>query len=116
MSPKWLIGVLIMFLMCTLFSGIMEMTYLGADEASVFDRLLFVEVLTTGSAWEGIQNVFAGIFTAPMQFMDALWDVFTFDYAMYTGDYIIVRFLLLTITISLVVSLTLAWIRGVSSG
>jgi len=116
MSPKWLIGILIMFLMCTIFSGIMEATYLGSEEASVFERLLFVEALTTGSAWEGIQNIFVGVFSAPLQFMGALWDVFTFDYAMYTGDYIIVRFLLLTITIALVVSLTLAWIRGVSSG
>ena len=116
MSPKWLIGVLIMFLMCSIFSGIIEMTYLGEEEKSVFERLLFVEVFTTDSAWEGIKNVFVGVFTNPLEFMDALWDIFTFNYAMYTGDYIIVRYLLLTITAALVISLVLAIVRGVSSG
>ena len=116
MNPKYFGGAAFLYLMLTVFSGLIELTYVGEAEASVLGNLVYVDVLTTGGAWEGIKNFFMGVFTAPMQFINALWAMFTFDYAMYTGDYLFVRLLLIAVvSVGIISSLILGWVRGVSS-
>lgn len=115
MNPKWLIGILMMFVLCSIFSGIIEMAYIGDTETSVIGRLFYVDALTVQGTWGNITSFFTGVFTQPLQFLQALWDVLTWDYAMFHGAYGIVRILLFTVSAGLIVSFVLTLVRGVSS-
>lgn len=92
------------------------MAYLGSGETAVFDRLLYIDTLQLQGSYSGATNFILGVFSNPMQFLAALWQVFTFDYAMFHGTYAIARYILLTISAGVVVSLVITIFRGVSSG
>lgn len=115
MSPKWFIGLLLLFLACSVFSGIIEMAYIDAGDTAVFERLLYIDTLQVQGSYNGATNFILGVFTNPMQFLSALWQVFTFDYAMFHGSYAFARYLLLAVSAGIVVSLVLVIFRGVSS-
>lgn len=112
MNPKWIIGLLMLFILAAIFSGIMEQTYVGTAEETILERLMSPNFPEFSSPLGAI----TGFISLTWGWIQALWDVFTWNYAMYQGDWAIVRWVfLLPLSIGLVVSLVLAAVRGVSS-
>lgn len=103
-----------LFVVCSLISGIMEMEYLSgsSDQESVFERLLSPPVITgsnvIGVMWSGL--------TTTWDYLTAFFAVLTFDYAFFSGAYQIIRWIIfLPIGIAMILTLALAVIRGVGS-
>lgn len=112
MRTSWLIGMLMLFTILTIVSGIIEQTYLGADEAgtiwgamSSFQAIEFTNPLTA----------VGGLIIAATDLTQALFKAFIFNYSFLTGIWFVFRILGCCISAGIVVSLILA-IRGVSSG
>lgn len=99
------IGLMTLFIGLSLINGIMEMEYLsGGGIESVFYRLTHYD-------WNSIADIIVNV----GQFFNAFVDVITFDYAMFTGAWDIVRYVLfLPLSIGFVVAIVLA-LRGVGS-
>jgi len=86
-NPKWLTGILTLFVILTLFSGLLEGAYLGAGEVSKL-RVLMSPDFPPSLAW--FSNV---------------WGVLWFDYAFFHGSWVIFRYAIFwPITIGLLVS------------
>jgi hypothetical protein len=99
-----------LFVVASLWSGILEQQYLGNESAGVlfsvmdtFDSLNFSNPLSAG--WSLFVGTWAIIKCA---FQMLLW-----DYAFFTGYYIIFRVLLITISVSIIISLVMA-LKGAS--
>jgi len=110
--PKWLIGMGMLFVVGSLWSGICEQQYLGNETAGVFwsmlntfDSLNFSNPLSAG--WSLFVGTWAMIKCA---FQMLLW-----DYAFLTGYFVILRVFLITISVGIVISIVLA-LKGASSG
>lgn len=77
MKTSWFIGILTLFVLMSLVSGIIEMQYLGGQENSeaIFERLFSSPALS----WD---------------ILFAAWDALWFNYAFFTGAWQIVRWVL----------------------
>jgi len=105
MKTSWVIGLIMLFIIMTVISGICEMTYLPATEESRLWVLLH--------PFEG----FRSILDLPEMVFDwavNLWGMFWFDYAFFQNEWIIVKYLFWSISIGLIWSI-LSTIRGVGS-
>jgi len=120
MPIKWTVSFSMMFLLLTIISGAMEMTYVTDAETSVFWSILHPELGSgPGSSLPGfigdIVGTITSVFTVVIDWVYALFHMFTFDYAMFQGPWIVARLFFLSISVGGVVSLVMA-IRGTSSG
>jgi hypothetical protein len=114
LKTSWLIGVLALFIVMSLISGILELQYLSgtADQEGIFERLFAPPVVTSGNV---IGIVWSGI-TTTWDSLTAFWDLLWFNYTFFTGAYGIVRWIVFfPISIALILTLSLAAIRGVGS-
>ena len=113
MSAKWLIGFFMLYVICAIVSLMMEAQQLGASEASTLYIILTPDIPAYSNP---IGAIFAYISVAPA-YLDALWSIFWWDYSFFEGSWQLVRYILfLPLSGGLVVSLVLAFVRGVSSG
>jgi len=107
-----------LFLFLTIISGVMEMTYLTSSDTGVFYDLTHPEMgKGAGSSIPIIGTIISAVtafFTVAWNFLIALLKMVTFDYAMFQGVWIVVRFFFLCIAIGWIVSLVLAF-RGTAS-
>jgi len=111
-STKWLIGFAMLFLVATIMSQIIEYGYAGGDTSTTF--------WTAMTSFKGIS--FSNPITAVWSIMVGIWDIikalfnmFFWNYSFFTGELVIVRYFLMSISLGVIVSLLLA-IRGTSSG
>lgn len=96
---KWLIFILMLWLVCGVLGLIMEDAYLGEGSRSTLNDLLVVTGLTTAAGETGgfkISCVLpgSGLYTA-------LWTVFTFDYLMFTGFWRLIHYFFLAVSIAI---------------
>jgi len=111
MKTYWLIGFIVLFILLSIISGIVEMTYIGEAEASRIQLLLQPElpestipIIGTAVAWVNLA----------WDWLKNLWHMFWFDYAFFTGGYIIIRYFFIAISVGIIFSIILA-LRGTSN-
>lgn len=113
MKTSWFIGLIMLFVVFSVISGIMEMSYFGGGEASRIHTLLTGVQIPEGVNFIGATIAFI---TQTWEFIANLWHMFWFDYAFFQGTWGIVRYIVfLPISIGLIVTLVLSVVRGVSS-
>ncbi|KKN26132.1 hypothetical protein LCGC14_0877770 [marine sediment metagenome] len=111
MSPKWLIFLLTVWVFGGVFGLILEGGYLGDDQGSVINVLLNSKVITA----TGVLGKIAGVFTDTAMW-GAIGSLLVWDFAFWEGSLEIVRWIIfIPVTIAMLFSMLMAWIRGVSS-
>jgi len=111
MKTSWFIGLLTLWGIFTVISGIIEMNTLGEAEVGVFQALMQPEIPEFTNP---IGAVFAFVNVA-WDYLQNLWSVLWFDYAFFQGQWLYVKYIIfLPISISLVISLVFI-LRGVGS-
>jgi len=113
MSSKWIIGLVVLYVVLAIISGMVEMTSpLGVDEVGRIKTLMSP---TVPSFSDPLGAIFAYI-TFTWDYITNLWGIFWFDYAFFTGGWVYVRYLLfIPVSIGVIVSLVISVVRG-SSG
>ena len=111
MKTSWLIGMVMLFVICTITSGIQEGTYFGGGAKTLFDTASSFKTLDISSP---LTSTF-GVIIKVWNMMRGLWQIITWDFSMFTGVWAIIRWTLFGISIGIIVSLLLA-LRGTSSG
>jgi len=87
MQTKWLIFFLMAFMLCSVLSGFIEGAYLSQNgQPGVLSPLM--NMWTTSSA-SSIGKVVSLSFSSTL--WNTLWHMFSWDYAMYTGIYAILK-------------------------
>jgi len=84
---KWLAGFAMLFLILTITSNIIEGAYLGAGE--------------TGTLWSTMSS------SNPLTIIQGIGRMLTFDYAFFTGTWVIFRYLFICISVGVFVGLLL---------
>ena len=112
MNPKWIIGIITLWVLLGLMGGIIEHAYLGGDEESKLEILL--APLLADSIWEFLGSMVSSVTT--MDWWSALIGMFMMNFAMFTGVWIVVQWVFfLPLAIAVSISLVITLIRGVSS-
>jgi hypothetical protein len=94
LQTKWLVFFMMAFILGSMISGVLEMSYLGENGGTAVLSPFF-------ETWgESSSNVFGKAWDLATNFdsYEALWNMFTWNYAMYTGAYAIARIPLLCIS------------------
>ncbi len=120
---RYLVGLVMLFMVLSLIAGVSEMTYLsagvnqatpltGSNVTSRIDKLLFEDI-----EWQEVKGLVAvGIVlvkNAPSWF-ENLWNMIWFNYAMFQGSWQIVRWILFVPIGVGIVWMVLSWARGTS--
>lgn len=111
-QTKWLITFIGIFLFLGFLSGIIEKVYLGSN-AGMAVLAPFFEMAAPSSFWEGVGKAFGLLFD--IKLYNALWKMFMWDFAMFTGAYAIVRYFLFCISAGMAVTFTLT-VMGIIRG
>ena len=113
MNPKWLIGLGMLFVLGSIFSGLIELQYLSGSDQAVINRLLHPDM----PSFSNPLGMVTGFISVVWDYIQAFWDMFTWDFAMFTGEWALVRWaLFLCLSLGIIGSLVLAMVRGVSAG
>ena len=104
---KWLSFFAIMFLVCSIMSGITEAQYLEDGEGSTIRSLMFWEEISFN---DPISFMFS-IPVATWNLIEALWVLFSWDYSFFTGELVVFRYLGWCLTLGLVVSIWMSITR-----
>ena len=112
METKWLIYVLIMFVFSSLIMGVCEEVYLyeGPDTIAEGQETSILTRLTTFDTSE-IAIPFVGEIYAAVKWLGALLSAMFFNYSIFEGSFVLVKYLLWMISAAIVGRLLLAW-RG----
>jgi len=101
MAAKWLIGLSMLFVLLTITSGIIEQTYLGTEQAGTLWQLM--------SSFKAMQwSSFSSIIVAAGALATALYKMLIFDYAFFTGVWVIFRVLFVSVSVGIGVSFILS--------
>jgi hypothetical protein len=107
MNPKWLMGVVILYLILAVWSGILEGSYLTSNQTSVLDDLMSPEQLSYSNPVAAISSVFviAG------KTIHALWTILVWDFAQFNGDFAVFRLPLIALSIGIIIAIVIS-VRG----
>ena len=114
MKTSWIIGIWILFIGGSIISGIVEMQYLSGstDEAGVFTNLMTAPVLGDNV---NLFTIIGAVIKITVGWVGAIWDMLWWDYAFFTGGWVIFKWVLLfPLSIGLITTIVMA-IRGVGS-
>lgn len=112
MSNKWTIGIMVIFVVLTVMSGICEYTVFGDDDTSLLQRLMTTPDISETTSIVGAVFGYIGF---GWDYLQTLWDVLWFDYSFFQGQWLLVKYILFyPVSIAFVISIILA-IRGVGS-
>lgn len=109
-NPKWIIGILTLFALLTLISGLIEGTYIGPNEVSTLQTFVRPPLTDPSAMWTWLTVT--------------LWDVLWFDYAFFYGGWSIFKYALfwpisagiVVSFLALLVQASIVAIRGVVGG
>lgn len=109
MSPKWIIFLTTLWIIGSILGLALEGAYPGGEEQNVFNTLANSKALQATTLFGAVAGAFSDL-----SFFTALGSVLIWDFSFWDGTLEIVRWIIfLPITIGIVGSLLLAWIRGV---
>ena len=112
MSTKWLIGLATLWMICTITSLFLEAQQYGTGQLTTLYALLSPDFPSLSNP---IGLIIAVISVAP-EYLDYLWDLLWWNYSFFTGGWEIVKYVFFfPLSVGLVVSLILAFVRGVGS-
>jgi hypothetical protein len=110
---KWVIFLAMTFVLCSIISGVMEKSYLGENGGSaVIEPFLGTEGDTS---WDTFGNVI--VLPFKLSTYNALWKMFMWDYAFFTGGYGIFQLVFQCISVGIAIGLvftTAGLVRGTS--
>ena len=113
MKSSWIIGLLVLYVVLAIISGMVEMT--SPLAAGDINRIQTLMSPTVPAYTNPLGAVFAYI-TWTADYIANLWGIFWFDYAFFTGSWALVRYaIFIPIGIGVVVSLVMSVVRGISS-
>lgn len=116
MSPWWIMGLVVLVIGLGLIGGLIEGNYLAPDKTGNLETMM--EMFTAETPLQGIPVlgwVASAIYTTP-EWFPAFIDMATFDYPFFEGNWVIVRWFFVAITLALVFSIVTIWVRGVGGG
>jgi hypothetical protein len=113
MHPKWIIFFMTTFILLTIFSGVLEMTYVGTSEQGT----LLSSVTALGNLrWTDAVTIFVSGIRALGIVVRLIFGALFWDYSFFTGTWQILRWaFFFPISVGFVFSVILA-VRGTSSG
>jgi len=82
-------AVVFVWIIAALLGGLYEMEYLGSVEQSTLNQVLFYEIVTTESGMGWVVELAAGA----AGYLEALWQLATFQFAFVSGELEIVRWI-----------------------
>ncbi len=107
-GPRWLISLSFILIIFSLLCGWMEGVYLeGTGAATTFDTLLNPRMALYTD--EGAQS--SSTFSIAWEWLQALVGALTFDYAFFTGGWMIIRLFFVAIGVGVLVSLASSILR-----
>ena len=100
MSPRWLIGMAMAFLILGVFANITDGIFLDNEKdimpiwqaISNFQNVNILNPMTYDSMYIGVRDL-----------IDAVWQLITWDFAFLNGEYQFIRWLLITISVGIFV-------------
>lgn len=110
-SPKWFVGLFMIWMVAAIISTMTEMTWIGENETALFTTIQNLPIFS-GNA--GFFDIIATIFS--LEAWAALGTIFIWDFAMFEGGYAIIRWVvLMPLSLALMVSFAvtiLSLVRG----
>ncbi len=110
MRTTWIVGIVMLYLLGAVISGTLELEYVGAGTTGTLFDLIQPDFASITNPLTAI----AGFFIMLWGWIQALWKVFWWDYAFFTGNWEILKYFGWCVSIGIVVSLVLA-VRGTGS-
>lgn len=117
-SPRWLIGIAIIWLVLTIFANVAEQTDIlqgtttGENNMTVLDNLLSYRNIESDSP---VGSVYQGLI-ATGGVLTAIWQMLWFDYPMFTGGWVLVRYFFMCFTIAFFFGLAMMVIQTIRGG
>jgi len=88
---KWLIGVFMLFAICTVFSQIIEETYfMDSHVTTLYDALMSFKAVSFANPLTAVWGILVGL----GQVLVSIWTAFIWDYSFLQGSWQIVRWLI----------------------
>lgn len=113
MSPWWLFGLVFLMLGMAMVGGLIEGSFLAPDNTGILDTLLRPDVIESPVASLPIIGPIVSGLSVAGDWLHGIWTLFTFDYPFFEGPWIIFRFIFIGVSVGLIMTLVLAWVRGV---
>jgi len=89
LAPKLVGAVVFVWVIAALLGALYEMSYLGGADQTLFNKILFYEIVTTEGTW-GTTELIA----SAGGFFEAIWRMATFQFAFVTGDFELLRWII----------------------
>ena len=87
LQTKWVVFFIMSFMLCSIFSGFIEGSYLSANgQAGVLTPIMSMWTVSSSSSIGKVVTLLFG-----SELYSTFWHMFCWDYAMYTGIYAIVK-------------------------
>ncbi len=101
MSPRWLIGMALAFLILGVFANITDGIFLeNSDVMPLWDAISHFKNVTILNPVYSLGQIFIGV----GDLISAVWQTFTWDFTFLNGDYIFFRWLLITISVGVFIA------------
>lgn len=111
MNPKWLMGIVMLYLVLAVWSGILEGSYITDNQTGIFNTLMNQQQLSFSDPASAVFSSF--VITGDI--LAALWKMFWWDFAQFHGEFGIFRLILIALSIGVVFAIVLSILRGSSS-
>jgi hypothetical protein len=99
MSWRVIAGLLFLYIVVVLLTGVLTEVYFGTNETTIIDYMLRPETPTYNNPVGGISATFA----TSAGFMSALFKALFLESPLFYGDYQIIRILILVVAISVII-------------
>lgn len=100
-----------MFIVCSLLGGVLEMWYLRQHEVStMWAAMTAFDAVDLGNPLAAASGIVVGTWNL----VKSCFQILTWDYAFFTGYWMVVRYFFMTISLGVIVALFLS-LRGTSS-
>jgi len=86
LQPKVIAAVVFVWIVAALIGGLYELSYLDDTDTALINKVLYYRVITTESTIGETELV-----TGPLDWMESLWSMATFQFSFVTGEMELVR-------------------------
>jgi len=88
LPPKFIGAIAFVWVVAALLGAIYEMSYLGGSDQSLFNQILFYDIVTTEGSW-GVTELAASAWG----YLGTVWRMTTFQFAFVSGEAELVRWI-----------------------